>query len=95
MVLVLFQFVCKSLPVGGCWDMLLVPYRDKMESLDRGFLAVSSALVVLLLSLNRSRSPCNDPELATPPDTPAAGACVGVLAELLELTWRQERDWDV
>lgn len=72
--------------------MLLVPYRDKMESLDRGFLAASSALVVLLLSLNRSRSPCNDPELAATPDTPGAGACVGVLAELLELTWRQERD---
>lgn len=58
-----------------------------MESLDRGFLAMSSVLVVLLLSLNRSRSPCPDPELA-----PVAGACVGVLAALLELTWREGKD---
>lgn len=66
--------------------MLLVPYRDRMESLDSGFLAMSSVLVVLLLSLNKSRSPCPDPELATPPAAPVAGACVGVLATLLELT---------
>lgn len=63
--------------------MLLVPYRDRMESLDRGFLAMSSVLVVLLLSLNKSRSPCPDPALAPPP---AAEACVGVLVALLELT---------
>lgn len=54
-----------------------------MESLDRGFLVMSSVLVVLLLSLNKSRSPCPDPELAP---TPAAGGCVGVLATLQELT---------
>lgn len=67
--------------------MLLVPYRDRMESLDRGFLAMSSVLVVLLLSLNKSRSPCPDPELAPPPTAAAAaGACVGMLATLLELT---------
>lgn len=57
-----------------------------MESLDRGFLAMSSVLVVLLLSLNKSRSPGTDPELAPPPNAPVAGACVGVLATLLELT---------
>lgn len=71
--------------------MLLVPYRDKMESLDRGFLAASSVLAVLPLSPNRSRSLCPDPELAAPPAAPAAGGCVGVLAELLELTWREEK----
>ena len=60
-----------------------------MESLDRGFLGMSSVLVVLLLSLKRSRSPCPDPKLAP---TPAAGACVGMLAALLELTWREEKD---
>lgn len=56
-----------------------------MESLDRGFLAMSSVLVVLLLSLNKSRSPCPDPEPAGPA---AAEACVGVPATLLELTWK-------
>lgn len=60
--------------------MLLVPYKDKMESLDRGFLPVSSVLLVLLLSLNKSSSPCADAALAPPP------ACVGVQATLLELT---------
>lgn len=72
--------------------MLLVPYRDRMESLDSGFLALSSVLVVLLLSLNKSRSPCPDPELAP---APAAGACVGVLATLLELTWKEENDPEI
>lgn len=58
-----------------------------MESLDRGFLAASSVLAVPPLSPNRSRSACPDPELAPPPGAPAAaGGCVGVLAELLELT---------
>lgn len=58
--------------------MLLVPYRDRMESLDSGFLAAaSSALVVPPLSPNRSRSP-GAAELV------AAG--VGVLAAELELT---------
>lgn len=70
--------------------MLLVPYRDRMESLDSGFLVPSSALVVLLLSLNRSKSACPDPELAPPTTPPAAGACVGVLAEVLELPWKEE-----
>lgn len=71
--------------------MLLVPYRDRMESLDRGFLAVSSALalLLLLLSLNRSRSAWPEPTPAAPPAA-AAGACVGVPATLLELTWREE-----
>lgn len=55
-----------------------------MESLDSGFLAASSVLAALPASLNRSRSPCPDPELAPPP--PAAGACAGGLAALLELT---------
>lgn len=60
-----------------------------MESLDRGFLAASSALAVLLLSLKRSRSPWADPDAGPPaPATPAAGTCVGVLAVLVELTWR-------
>lgn len=68
--------------------MLLVPYRDRMESLDRGFLAMSSVLAVLLLSPNKSRSPCPDAVLAPPP----VGACVGVLATLLELTLKEETD---
>lgn len=81
------HYLHASSPAGACWDMLLVPYRDRMESLDRGFLAMSSVLVVLLLSLNKSRSPCPDPELAAPPAGPAAAeACVGVPATLLELT---------
>lgn len=64
--------------------MLLVPYRDRMESLDRGFLAVSSVLVVLLLSLNKSRSPC--PGAVLTPPIAVAGGCVSVQAMLLELT---------
>lgn len=60
--------------------MLLVPYKDRMESLDSGFLPVSSVLVALPLSLNKSRSPCPDAVLAPPT------ACVGVETMLLELT---------
>ena len=57
-----------------------------MESLDSGFLAASSALPPPpLVSLNRSRSPWP----AAPPPPPPAGACVGVLAGLLELAWRE------
>lgn len=68
-----------------------------MESLDRGFLAASSVLVVLLLSLNKSRSPCADAVLAPPPAVAAAaaaaaGACVGVQAMLLELTLKGKTD---
>lgn len=71
--------------------MLLVPYSDRMESLDKVFLlasACSAFVLPLLLSLNRSRSPCVDPDPAPPP----AAACVGVLAELLELTLKEEEN---
>lgn len=65
--------------------MLLVPYKERMESFDRGFLVVSSDLVALLLSLNKSRSPWTDPDTELPP-----GACVGVLTALLELTCKND-----
>lgn len=61
-----------------------------MESLDNGFLAASSVLVVLLLSPNKSRSACADAVLAAPP----AGACVGVLAALVELAFGQKKGSD-
>lgn len=58
-----------------------------------GFLVVSSILVVVLLSLNKSRSPCTAAVLAPPPPPPAAaGACVRVLTKLLELTLKEETD---
>lgn len=57
-----------------------------MESLDSGFLPVSSVLLLLLLSLNKLSSACADAVLAPPP------ACVGVQAMLLELTWKEEMD---
>lgn len=74
-------------PAAAGWDMLLVPYRDRMESLDSGFLAASSALAALLLSPNKSRSACAGAVLVA---AAAAAACVGVLAALLELTLEEK-----
>lgn len=81
-----------SLPAAACWDMLLVPYRDRMESLDMGFLVVSSILVEVLPSLNKSSSPFPAAVLAPPPAAAAAGACVRVLTKVLELTLKEDTD---
>lgn len=71
--------------------MLLVPYRDRMESLDSGFLAASSALAAPPLSPNRSRSACaGAAEPVEPAAAAAAAACVGVLAAVLELTLEEK-----
>ena len=74
----------KDSPGAACGGMLLAPYKDRMESLDSGFLPGSSALPLLLLSLNKLSSPCPAAVLAPPP------ACAGVQATLLELTWEEE-----
>lgn len=42
-------------PWAGCCGTELDPYRERIESLERGFLVESSALLPLF-SLNRSRS---------------------------------------
>lgn len=52
-----------EVPCAGCCGTVLEPYRERMESLERGFLAESSALLLPLVSLNRSRSPCAGAEL--------------------------------
>lgn len=76
------------LPGAGCCGTVLDPYKERIESLERGFLVDSSALL-LLFSLNRSRSDWTGaaPAVPTAPEVAPTPGPAGVLpAALVELT---------
>lgn len=83
------------IPCAGCCGTALDPYRERMESLERGFLVESSALL-LLFSLNRSRSDWTgaDPAVpAVPEVAPTPGTAATLPAALVEFTCTDQRTW--
>lgn len=77
-----------TVPCAGCCGTVLDPYRERIESLERGFLVESSALL-LLFSLNRSRSDGTGaaPAVATVPEVAPTPEPAGVLPDaLVEVT---------
>lgn len=79
-------------PCAGCCGTLLDPYRDRIESLERGFLVESSALL-LLFSLNRSRSDWTGAAPAVPEVAPTPGPAGVFPAALVELTCTDQMTW--
>lgn len=82
------------IPCAGCCGTVLDPYKERIVSLERGFLVESSALL-LLFSLNRSRSDWAGAAPAVPavPEVAPTPGLAMLPAALVELTCTDQRTW--